>query len=1069
MYYCLSNKRFYLLFMPPKDQSQNTSPSLHVLQQAILLFNSRKELVFCNEAAEKLLGYTFSELREQPLPDLITPDNLTGNMRSQLKKNIPWKGSLSLKNKAGEPFLCELTMSAVKNDQECGTLFQLQKSESQPPADSAEPADKTKEMANSKNRFQAILSTIPDMIFVLDVHGNFLDFFAPKDSPLALKPNQIIGMNVTDVFTATESEKQLNLYRKCLQTHETLTNEYNLVIHGERMWFEARISPLSKNQILAVVRDVSEGKKMQDELKYRANLQSLLTELGNRFINIRPAEVDEAINEAMAKIGNFTGVDRIYLFDYNWEKEIMVNTYEWCSEGITPEIDNLQAVPNHLVPDWVSAHLRGETIYVPDVMALDPDDNLRKILEPQNIQSLTTMPMSYQGHCLGYIGFDAVKKKRSWSKDEMAILQLFTELLTNLRIKGDVEKKLDESEALNRFIASNISDAVILADSRGHYKYISPSHKKITGRGEEVLKRSLLEHVHPEDRERVTTAIREGRKQGHETKVAYRYLHPEKGYIWLESVGRRHYNPQGELRGLITTRDITDRKKVEQELLRLSRAVEQSPVSILITDSDGCIEYVNPVFTERTGYSLQEVAGKTPPMLKSELTPNETHEEIWQKIKHGKTWKGELCNKKKNGEHFWEQTSITPIIDNEGHIINFLSVNEDITEKKQLIDALIEAKEKAEESNRLKTAFINTISHEIRTPLNGIVGFSNLLIDPQIDMQTKLEYVDNIEESSDRLLDTVMDILEISMIVTGTKQLRPKPFNINEMLQDVYTLYNRPAKTGDNDFELILLTQSAATINSDEASIRTILNELLTNAFKFTRQGKVILGTDYQNDNLVIFVRDTGAGISKEHQNRIFDPFTHSGPSFTKQYEGSGLGLSIVKGLTDMLGGQIDLESEINKGTTFSIELPMNPPESEKSNDEVSKLKLTKETDKILVVEDEEMNFLYLKRILDMQQIAQVIHVTNGRKAVDICIADTSIQIVLMDLKLPVLGGLEASRMIKQNRPELPIIAITAYAMDTDREKALAAGCDAYLSKPYSKEELIAVLAQFVDVKKNHK
>ncbi len=1056
--------------MPLKDQSLDVMPFLHASQQAILLHKDKEGLVFCNEAAEKLFGWTYHEMKKEPFPELLLPEGLPDETKAQLKSTKNWKGTLKLKHSSGELFLCDLTVSAVKDKQKTASIYQVQKvlhPETAAANYPLESANENKNIANHENRYQAILNTIPDMIFVLDQQGTFLDFFAPEDSPLAVKPNQIIGMNVTEVFPAAEAEKQLNLYRKCLQTQETLTNEYNLVIHGEKMWFESRISPLGKTQILAVVRDISASIKMQDELTYRANLQTLLTELGNRFINIRPEEVDEAINEAMSKIGNFTGVDRIYLFDYNWDKEIMVNTYEWCSPGTTPEIDHLQSVPNHLVPDWVNAHTKGETIYVPDVMALPPDDNLRKLLEPQGIKSLTTLPMRYQGHCLGYIGFDAVKKKRSWSKDEMTILKLFAELLTNLRIKGDVEKKLDETEALNRFIASNISDAVVLADRRGHYSYISPSHKKITGRGEELLKRSLLEHIHPADRTRVAIALRAGRERGDDNKVEYRYLHPEKGYIWLEAVGRRHYNPQGEVRGLITTRDISDRKKFEQELLRLSRAVEQSPVSILITDSDGYIEYVNPVFTERTGYTLKEVAGKNPRILKSELMPKETYDEIWQKIKHGQTWKGELCNRKKNGEYLWEQTSITPIMDSEGHIINFLSVNEDITEKKQLIDALIEAKEKAEESNRLKTAFINTISHEIRTPLNGIIGFSNLLIDAQIDMQTKLEYVESIEESSDRLLDTVMDILEISMIVTGTKKIMPKPFHINELLQDLYTLYNVPAKTGDNTFELLPLsfTQHPVTINTDAACIKTILTELLTNAFKFTHQGKVSLGAEQQKDKLLIFVSDTGSGISKERQAHVFDLFTHSGSAVTRQYEGSGLGLSIVKGLTDMLGGHITLKSEINKGTTFRIELPLNPPESVKTITEATRLKFTKETDKILVVEDEEMNFLYLKRILDMQQFAQVIHVSNGREAVDHCIADPSIQMVLMDLKLPVLGGLEASRLIKQNRPDLPIIAITAYAMDTDREKALAAGCDAYLSKPYSKEQLTSVLEQFVDVK----
>ncbi len=1025
---------------------------------AIMIYQGDK-WVFTNKTGEEISGYTAEELYQMNYWDIVTDEykdliQQRGQQRQQ-GKGVEHSYEFRIQRKDGSAVWVLLTGTLIQFNGKPAGLISVVDIENRKQAE--------QKIAQGNKRMNTILRTIPDLMFVINSKGKVLEFYNPDENRLPLRQEDVVGQMLYDLVPAEEAERHLNIYKKCLSEKTTQTFDYQHYNERLSAVFEIRVSPLGPDQVLAIVRNLSAERQMRNEIEYLSSMQALLTKLGNRFINIRASETEDAVNEAMAEIGQFTGVDRVYLFDYNWEEEIMVNTFEWCSEGTTPEIENLKAVPNHLVPEWVQAHLKGETIDVPDVSKLEPDDNLRSILEPQGIQSLTTLPMIYEGHCLGYIGFDSVKKVRSWSTDELAILKLFAELLTNLRVKGQVENKLQETEAVNQFITSNIIDAIILTDAKGNYSYISPSHKTITGRGEEVLGRSIVEHVHPDDLEKVISAIRAGRDKNFENKVEYRYLHPEKGYVWFESVGKRHYNAQGKLLGLITTRDISSRKKFEQELLRLGRAVEQSPVSIIITDIDGNIEYVNPIFTERTGYKTEEVIGKNPRFLKTEYNTAEEYQHLWHTIKSGKTWRGELCNRKKNGEYIWEMSNITPVMDSEGHIINYLAVKEDITEKKQLIDQLIEAKEKAEESSRLKTAFINTISHEVRTPLNGIIGFSGLLADPQVDPESKAEFLRNLDESSDRLLNTVSDILEVSMIVSGNRKVKPKAFNLIDLLEQVYEKYKAAGEKANNSFELNTPpSHPDFDLYSDPDAVKAILTELLENAFKFTNDGHIELGAGLQGDTIRIFVKDTGMGIAPERHKLIFDFFTHTGTSSTRLYEGSGLGLSIAKGLTDLLEGRIDLQSEPQKGTQFTLLLPKHLSGQKMKPEETVKVQLSPLNRKILVVEDEDMNYLYLNRILSMNQLNDVIRASNGQEAIDKVKQEEDICLVLMDLKLPVMGGLDATRIIREINPGLPIIAITAYAMDADKQKALQAGCAAYLSKPYSKEELMKLLNKFL-------
>lgn len=830
-----------------------------------------------------------------------------------------------------------------------------------------------------------------------------------------------------------------------------------VLLTGNRIMYKGRPAGLIS------IADITEKHTLEQEVKFRSHLQQLVMQLGSRFINLRADEVSAAIQEAMRQIGDFMGVDRIYLFDYCWNDNIMINTYEWCAQGISPEIENLKAVPNDMFPDWVAAHKKGETIIVPDVSALDACNNLKAILEPQGIQSLITIPMMHEEQCIGYIGFDSVIRLRNWKEEEIDVLRLFAELLTNLKDKSEIEERLRHSEAVNEFIASNITDAVIMADGKGICIFASPSNRRITGRGNEVIGQSIFEFVHPDDLERVKSFVRKGKETGMDYQVEYRYLHPQKDYIWLESVGKAYYRNDNELVGLITTRDISRRKSTELELIKLSRAMEQSPASVVIADLNGAIEYVNPTFTERTGYSLDEVRGKTSAILKSGHTTNEQYKELWETILSGKTWRGEFRNRKKNGEFLWESASISTIYDSDGKPIYYMAIKEDQSKLRQMNLELTHAKQRAEDSDRLKTTFINNISHEVRTPLNGVLGFSSLLVDPSVPQEDKLSYLDHLEKSSNRLLRTIENILEASMILSGNRIVNKAPFSMYDCMNHLHEQFASEC----NSANIVLVMEAEPDdkpLVSDQLIISKIMTELLSNAAKFTHSGHIRFGYRAEGDTIEFFVTDTGIGIPAHMQETIFRTFRQVDDSSRRFYEGMGLGLSIVRSLTELLDSSIHLVSEPGRGSSFSFAVKRgSSPDTHLSLDEIDTR--LKPSSRILIVEDEELNYQYLNKILKTLSLKNTVRAKDGIQAIEMSKSDPDIALILMDIKLPGMNGYEATEHIRRIKPNLPVIAITAYAMDDDKRKAFSAGCNDYISKPFNKEDLIPVLNKYFAIR----
>jgi PAS domain S-box-containing protein len=920
-----------------------------------------------------------------------------------------------------------------------------------------------KRLSESENKFRNLAESSP---FPIMIYQDDYWVYTNKAGELVAgySKDELIGKPYWEIV-APEYREMIHHRGTLRQLGEDVPTSYEFrIIHksGRPVWVMLtgnRITYNGRPAGLISIADITERHMLQQELEFRSRLQQLVTQLGSKFINLRADEVNDAIQEAMSQIGDFTGVDRIYLFEYCWNDNIMINTHEWCGKGISPEIENLKAVPNEMFPDWVAAHKKGETIIVPDVSALDTSNNLRAILEPQGIQSLITIPMMHGEHCLGYIGFDSVIRLRSWNEEEISVLRLFAELLTNLKVKSEIEEKLRHSEVVNEFIASNISDAVIMTDDKGLCIFVSPSHRRITGRGNEVIGRSIFEFVHPDDLERVKKFVRMGKETGLDYQVEYRYSNPEGEYIWLESVGKAYYRSENELVGLITTRDISQRKSTELELIKLSRAMEQSPASIVITDLQGIIEYVNPTFTERTGYSLDEVRGKTSAILKSGHTTSDQYKDLWETITSGRTWRGEFRNRKKNGEFLWESASISTIYDSDGKPIYYLAIKEDQSKLRQMNLELIHAKERAEDSDRLKTTFINNISHEVRTPLNGVLGFSSLLIDPSVPQEDKLSYLDHLEKSSNRLLRTIENILEASMILSGNRIVNKAFFSLFDCMKHLHEQFVTECSNAD---VMLLLEAEPDDIPfmSDQLIISKIMTELLSNAVKFTHSGHIRFGYRAEEESVMFFVSDTGIGIPTHMQDTIFRTFRQVDDSSRRFYEGMGLGLSIVRSLTELLESNIQLVSEPGQGSTFSFELKrVKNPDARLSDDDADTR--LKPSSRILIVEDEELNYQYLNKILKTLSLKNTVRATDGLQAVEMSKNDHEIALVLMDIKLPGMNGYEATEHIRKIKPNLPVIAITAYAMDDDRRHAISAGCNDYISKPYNKDDLAPLLKKY--------
>ncbi|MDZ7777059.1 MAG: response regulator [Bacteroidales bacterium] len=383
-------------------------------------------------------------------------------------------------------------------------------------------------------------------------------------------------------------------------------------------------------------------------------------------------------------------------------------------------------------------------------------------------------------------------------------------------------------------------------------------------------------------------------------------------------------------------------------------------------------------------------------------------------------------------------------------------------QKEKRAEELVAAKEHAEESDKLKTAFINNISHEIRTPLNGILGFGSLLSQTDPSPEDKEEMLAFMQQSGNRLTNTITDYMDMAQIVSGTMEVKRKEFLLQPFFEEAIEETKQLCADKKIGFEADYQNNVELTLDSDLALIKRILNILLDNALKFTTKGSISCGYKVKDEFIEFFVADTGKGIAPGKLDVIFNMFTQEDSSYTRAHEGSGLGLTIARGVVKLLGGTISATSEPGIGSTFAFTVPYKEePLEEKAPAEEEKNAAVDGKPLVLVAEDKESNAMYLKAVMKNAGFEYLL-AKNGKEAVALCKQRPDITLVLMDIKMPVMGGLEATKHIREFRPELPIIATTAHAQTGDEQRFLAAGCDGYLAKPIKREKLLALFQKYV-------
>ncbi len=496
------------------------------------------------------------------------------------------------------------------------------------------------------------------------------------------------------------------------------------------------------------------------------------------------------------------------------------------------------------------------------------------------------------------------------------------------------QKQAELDRSLRAAIVDSSDDAIISKNLDGSIMSWNSGAEKIFGfTADEMIGQSITVLIPPElleEESTIVTAIMQGDKINHFRTVR----RAKDGHLLDVSLAVSPLIVDGKIIGISKiARDISERVRFDKALdeaelftRKLSSAVEQSPVSIMITDTEGTIEYVNPFFCTLTGYTAEEAIGNNPRFLKAAISTPEMFENIYSNLLAGRPWEGEFANTCKDGRLIWQQATIAPITDANGTFTHYISILKDITSEKQYVDALIKAKELAEASNIAKNQFMSNMTHELRTPMNGIMGMHELLLTTDLN-EEQMEFLGIIDFSSNNLLNLIDDILEMTQIGTKNFTLVRREFNLSEEIQSVVALHKSVLSEKHLALNVEIAPDVPVTIIGAQSRVSQVLNNVLSNAVKFTAAGAisvVVTVTDTHATGLTvqIAIGDSGIGIAAEALDRIFLPFSQGDNSSTRKYGGTGLGLTISKAIVELLGGTITVKSTLGVGSCFTLTLP---------------------------------------------------------------------------------------------------------------------------------------------------
>lgn len=659
-------------------------------------------------------------------------------------------------------------------------------------------------------------------------------------------------------------------------------------------------------------------------------------------------------------------------------------------------------------------------------------------------------------------------------------------------------------KSLNDFqMALSNSFIVSRADKAGVITYVNESFVKISGYNHDELigqdHRIINSGLHPKS---FWVEMWKTIASGQIWRADVRNKAKDGSYYWVDTFVMPFLDDKGKIHEFISIRnDITQRKTQEESIVQLNKSLmdfQQALTDSSIVsraDKAGTITFVNENFVRISGYSQEELIGQNHRIVNSGFHPKSYWNEMWKTIAKGEIWRGDVKNKAKDGNFYWVDTFVMPFLDDKGKVKEYLSVRNDITSRKKSEKELRISREKAEKANQAKSEFLANMSHEIRTPLNGVIGFTELLTKTTLD-GIQNQYVTLINQSANNLLDIVNNILDFSKVEAGKIEINPEPVDLDALCKQVVGMVGPLAL--QKNIRLLYSYQSALprSVITDSVRLKQILVNLLGNAVKFTEQGEIELKVEpsikaleslaQNNEKRCAFtfsVSDTGIGIREENYDKIFNSFSQEDISVTKKYGGTGLGLSISNKLLKLMDSKLKLHSQLGKGTVFYFDLVLDSSSSqlidEKSEQDRTQLLSRKslgdkfqnmviDNFKILIAEDNLINMSLVKAIIgNISPNATLVEAGNGQQAVELFIKEKP-DIIFMDVQMPEMNGYSATEQIRRieasqtNKNPTPIIALTADAVQGEREKCMEAGMNDFITKPIVDHAIEKALAAWL-------
>lgn len=1011
--------------MPEKEHSKKTFQFVKL----DLLFSTKNKLL--NQVSYKSLTKIYPQLKNQS--QIRLSDLFTGKTLKSLEKSISSTESKKdiLQNLIFKPGNKSKVAVNVTISDKTKTGFKLSLSPIILNADKKKTARKSNTTNNGDLRFKVLYDNNPLMIFAVDSDGKIISTNPKVSEVLKYKNTELIGKVFTQIIHTDDKKRQSSYFSNCLKKPNKIFSRETRIISGKGkiLWVRQNscaFTDLDGNEeILIVCEDITAWKAELDTLK--------LSE--EKFFNAFYISPD-SININRMRDGMYIDVNKGFMQLTGYSKEDVAGKSS-IELNIWNDLRDREALINLL-------RKSGEVKDFEAVFRIK-DGSLKTGMMSAKIIKIQNEP------CILSITKDITERKKAEKiliENEIKYKSLFDHANDAIFIMKD-DTFVDCNKRTLEIFHCKRED--ILGQSPFKFSPVfQPDGKFSDAKGLNFINQAL-----------------NGIPQFFEWK--HIRLNGEE-FDAEVSLNKVEFGNETYLQAIV--RDVTDRKGAEGKIILLAHALKSISEAVSITDMSDRVLFLNDAFIKTYGYTLEELKDNPISRVRSvNNSPEVTSNILNQTLKGG--WSGELLNVKKDGTEFYIHLSTSVIRDDSGKAVALIGVSTDITREIKAREELIAAKQRAEEMNRLKSTFLANMSHELRTPLVGIMGFAEMILDEENHEEKKL-MTEMILSSGKRLQDTLNSLLDLARVEANRIELHYKKFILGDVVKSTVSAFDGYAYTKGLSLETIIKTEPIE-VQLDETILIQILNNLVNNALKYTLKGGVVVEVDSITENGIqcckITVRDTGIGIEEKSLEIIFEEFRQVSEGFNRQFEGTGLGLTLTKKFVEMMKGKISLESEVNVGSTFTVIFPCNsgkpdlfqlPSNSVESETEQKPLPNQLTKPKLLIVENDSVSAEVTKYYLKQNYELHICE--DGPTAIELA-ENHTYDGILMDINLgKEMSGIDTVKLIRQipEYSKTPIVALTAFAMEGDKNEFISAGCSHYLSKPFTKNSIVTLLSQVI-------